>query len=432
MSVLVIRSAIPLLVSVLSLSAWNSSAGRPEIKPSHLAERYPRWRFGSAPSYTLFSQVPANKTADVLQFIAAEFKRGDRDGALQRAAEAIEHDSQGSVSSEIGLLLLENGCYAEAAAAFQKALIHSPDSIDIASKLAYSYLGANQPDPAIKLLSHFEGRKSSWQASLLLGQAYELAAMPQEAIGAFQDALRLRPDQASIHYELGRLLIGSSDPSTQAKGAQELQNAIRLNPSETDYYLSLGTWLMNKGDLKSAVDLLTFGAKYVQPSDKLYLMLGMAQYWLYGGEGPTVSTLGKVIDLNPHAAPAYNILGYCSLFGGTTSRPCIIFRRLKMKIPRMVSTITEWPARSRASTGLMKLFLSPKKRSGLTPTAAAITTSWERFMQCLGAIMRPFLNWKRQLALTPKIHRLITSWCRYACACTIPIEPSSGAKNCRN
>lgn len=323
----VIRPAIPILVSVVSLGVWYGSAVNPEIRPCHLAESHPRWPYGRAPRYTLASQVAANNSAEALQQIAVEFQKGNKAGALQRAAEGIEHDSQGSLTPQIGLLLLENGCYAEAATAFKKALSRTPDSIELASKLAYAYLGDTQPDPAIRLLSHFPGRHSSWQASLLLGQAYELAGMPQEAIGSFQDALRLRPDEASIHYELGRLLIISSDPRTQAKGAQEMQKAIRLNPSETDYYLDLGTWLLNQGDLKSAVDLLTFGVKYTQPSDKLYLMLGMAEYWLYEGAGPTVSTLDKVIDLNPHAAPAYNILGYCSLFGGDYKQALQYFQK---------------------------------------------------------------------------------------------------------
>ena len=284
------RFAWSILVSLLSVGVWCGNA---------------------------FSQAtgPLNNPAELLQQIETSFRIGNKARALQLAKEGVEQDSGGSLSEQIGLRLLENRCYPEAAAAFEKALSRAPGSVDLASKLAYAYVGADQADRAITLLSHLEGRQSSWQANFLLGQAYELADKSQEALRSFREAVRLKPDEGSIHYELGRLLINSSEEGAQSEGAKELEKAVRLNPHETDYYLDLGTWLLNQGDLNSAVLLLTQGVEQTEPSDKLYLMLGMAQYWLYGS-GPAIPTLKKVIELNPHLASAYNLLGYCYFFGG--------------------------------------------------------------------------------------------------------------------
>ena len=312
---LVSRLAFPILVPVLSLGVWRGSVLNHATRSRILAEAYLQRRNGPALRYGQASQAEPNNAAELLQQIEANFRTGNKGRALQLAKEGIQKDSRGPLSEQIGLRLLQNRCYPEAAAAFEKALSRAPDSFDVAINLAYAYVGASQPERAISLLSRLGGRQSSWQANFLLGQAYELADKPQEALRAFREAVRLKPDEASPHYELGRLLINSSDENTQSEGAEEMQKAIHLNPHETDYYLDLGTWLLNQGNLKAAVVLLTQGVEQTEPSDKLYLMLGMAQYWLYGS-GPAIPTLKKVIDLNPHAASAYNLLGYSYFFGG--------------------------------------------------------------------------------------------------------------------
>jgi tetratricopeptide (TPR) repeat protein len=256
---------------------------------------------------------PLNNPAELLREIDANFEGGNKARALQLAKEGIDDNPGGPLSEQIGLRLLKNQCYPDAAAAFEKALARTPDSVDLATKLAYAYVGANQPERAIPLLSREELR-ASWQANFLLGQAYELAYKPHEALRAFREAVRLKPDEASAHYELGRLLINSSDASVQTEGAEEMQKAIQLNTQGADYYLNLSGWLIDH-DVKTAVVLLTQLVKNSQPSDKLYLMLGLAQYGAYGS-GPAIPTLKKVIDLNPHAAPAYNLLGGCYFHDG--------------------------------------------------------------------------------------------------------------------
>jgi tetratricopeptide (TPR) repeat protein len=79
------------------------------------------------------------------------------------------------------------------------------------------------------------------------------------------------------------------------------------------------------------VVLLTQGVEHTRPSDKLYLMLGMAQYWY--GSGPAIPTLKKAIDLNPHSAPAYNLLGYCYLFGGDFGKALEYYRKAMAENP---------------------------------------------------------------------------------------------------
>jgi len=323
-AVFVSRPAFAILVAMMAFTQ--------AVRPRRLGESNLARRNEPALEYAQAARAESNNPAELLREIETNFKIGDKARALELAKEGIEHDSRGSLSEQIGLRLLENRCYVEAAAAFEKALASAPQSVELSSKLAYAYVGSNQPERAIRLLSHLEGRQSSWQANFLLGQAYELAGKPQEALALFREAVRLSPQEASIHYELGRLLINSSDKRTQSEGAEEMRSAIRLDSSETDYYLDLGTWLLNQGELKSAVVLLTQGVERTRPSDKLYLMLGMAQYW--HGAGPAIPTLKKAIYLNPHSAPAYNLLGYCYLFGGDYAKALECYRKAIAENPQ--------------------------------------------------------------------------------------------------
>jgi tetratricopeptide (TPR) repeat protein len=268
-----------------------------------------------------------------VRLIEANFETGNKARALQLAKEGIERDSRGSLAAQIGLLLLQNSCFTEAAAAFEKALALKPASADLTSKLAYSYLGANQPERAIKLLKQFEGRQSSWQASFLLGQAYELTGRPREAIPFFRDSLRLNPGEASVHYHLGRVLVSSTERKVQIEGSQEMRQAINLSPHEAEYYISLGIWLMDEGDLRSTVALLTEGLENINPSDDLYLLLGLAQYWQYG-LGTAVPTLKKLIELNPHSGLAHSLLGACYFSDGDYRNALSCYRRATQEDPK--------------------------------------------------------------------------------------------------
>jgi tetratricopeptide (TPR) repeat protein len=75
-------------------------------------------------------------------------------------------------------------------------------------------------------------------ASVLAGQGNTA-----EAVTQLQETVRVRPNLALAHAELGQLLArrGQSDPALQ-----ELETAVRLNPT-ADSYFSLGSVLGTLG-----------------------------------------------------------------------------------------------------------------------------------------------------------------------------------------
>ena len=69
------------------------------------------------------------------------------------------------------------------------------------------------------------------------------------AVPTYRDALRLRPDDPSLHVSLAAALRANGD----AQGAAaEDQEAVRLNPTNAAYQRDLGNTLYGKGDFKGA------------------------------------------------------------------------------------------------------------------------------------------------------------------------------------
>lgn len=83
------------------------------------------------------------------------------------------------------------------------------------------------------------------QTSLVLR---ELGKTPQ-AIKELQAAIKLAPDNSSIHLNLGNVLLDTGD---RASAEKEYREAIRLNPSNINAHNNLGLVLEQQGDFEGA------------------------------------------------------------------------------------------------------------------------------------------------------------------------------------
>lgn len=319
--------AVEQLETVIKLDPGNQNA---TYNLASLFEREGRYR--QAIVVFRVSNSKHEDPAASLHLINLYFKVREDRRALLLAKQLVEHDRRGSVAAQVGVVLLQNNDYKEAVAVFEKIAPLAPRSLDLTVDLAESYLGANEPRRAIKLLTQFETIGRSWKVNALLGQAYELAAKPREAAAHLTEALASAPNQPALRYELGKLLLSSADQPTQVRGASEIQKAIDLDPHNAQYYIALSTWLLNRRYLKAAVRLLTQATRETQPSDKLYLMLGLGQFWLYGSNA-AVPSLRTVLEINPHSAPAYNLLGGCYFSTGEYDRALNFYKKATHENP---------------------------------------------------------------------------------------------------
>jgi tetratricopeptide (TPR) repeat protein len=85
-----------------------------------------------------------------------------------------------------------------------------------------------------------------------LGNALLKKKQIDGAIEQFQEAVRLKPDSANVHVGLGHALF---DKGETTKAIEQFQEAIRLKPDDTDAHINLGVALLNKGQTDEAINL---------------------------------------------------------------------------------------------------------------------------------------------------------------------------------
>jgi tetratricopeptide (TPR) repeat protein len=89
-----------------------------------------------------------------------------------------------------------------------------------------------------------------WMAHYNLGIILNLKGQPDEAIGEFQEAIRLKPDNTDARINLGFALYNQGQID-EAIG--EFQEVIRLKPDNTDARNDLGIALLNKNQIDEAI-----------------------------------------------------------------------------------------------------------------------------------------------------------------------------------
>jgi tetratricopeptide (TPR) repeat protein len=79
----------------------------------------------------------------------------------------------------------------------------------------------------------------------------EASGQPNEAAEHYREALRLRPEHAASHNNLGRLLAASGDAEAALK---HYEMAIELDPNLPEAHNNLGTLLLGFGHTRAAIE----------------------------------------------------------------------------------------------------------------------------------------------------------------------------------
>jgi spermidine synthase len=154
-----------------------------------------------------------------------------------------------AVHNVIGVTLLREGRYAEAADAFREALKRRADSMD---------------------------------ANRNLGTALAATGHPSEAIEYLRRAVQLAPDNGGAHYELGLLLLRRRE---FAEAATHLRAALRAMPQAAGAHNELGTALASMGELNEAVEHFKQAVALDPNSSEAHRNLAFAQSRRSGAGG---------------------------------------------------------------------------------------------------------------------------------------------------
>jgi Flp pilus assembly protein TadD len=129
----------------------------------------------------------------------------------------------------------------------------------------------------------------------------------QEAISHYRAAVRLLPDHADTHLDLGIALALAGTPGHD-EAITELSIAIRTMPFFEPAQLRLGLLLADKGDLSGAIDHLE-AAVQLAPND-LVARNNLGACLRHTGRLPeAIEQYRAALAIDPHYADAHNNLG---------------------------------------------------------------------------------------------------------------------------
>lgn|GEM_PF-5485488 len=197
-------------------------------------------------------------------------RSGDFDGALRLFKAAAELDpSDPAAFYNMGLIYLRRKEEAKAEEAFRKAVEanshHQEAYLQLANlyeqqkrldEALSAYIGAAEANPNTP-----GGRAAQIKIPFLKGITFAKHGKPQEALLAFQQALRISPDPAPIYYNIALLYLGVGDLEN-AQAA--LTRTLQVDPRHQGALLNLGILYERQGKLEEALRSYE-GARDLQP-----------------------------------------------------------------------------------------------------------------------------------------------------------------------
>jgi tetratricopeptide (TPR) repeat protein len=128
---------------------------------------------------------------------------------------------------------------------------------------------------------------------------------PQVAMEEYRQAVSLQPDLAAAHRALGSLLIKTGDVS---EGIGEYRDALRLQPDDTELRARVAALLYSRGDLRPAIAEYQALAAASADNPDVHYRLGLV---LYADSDLTgaAAQFRRALALNPHLSQAHDALG---------------------------------------------------------------------------------------------------------------------------
>ena len=237
-----------------------------------------------------------------------------------------------------GLLLARFGRYDEAGRAFKRAsgLKDGEDVRQVflkqteANKVRELYnsgcseMDKHNHDSAIEYFnSALKLKPDMAEAHLNLGFCYRQKGDVPNQIAHFQKASKLKPDTPSIHYNLG---LAYFDAFIYSEASVEFRKAIELDPSYRDAHFSLGTVLFKTSNIPDAIKEFEKCAELSPEWFEAHLNLGTCYIKTHNIDGAIIQ-FEKTLQLRPNSAEAHYDLGIAYMKANKLDEASELFRK---------------------------------------------------------------------------------------------------------
>ncbi len=175
---------------------------------------------------------------------------------------------------ELGNMYLQLGSYAEAAAAYRKAIALDPTIAEAHFNLGNVLCEMNESAAALDAYRQaIAVRPDFVEAYYNLADTLAGNGRLDEAAASYRKAVEIQPSIGDIHNNLGTVLIelGAFDEAIAS-----LQKAVELSPASGEAFANLGTALKHAGRMDDAVSALKQASTLLPGSADAPFNLGMA------------------------------------------------------------------------------------------------------------------------------------------------------------
>ncbi|MEI7938025.1 MAG: tetratricopeptide repeat protein [Verrucomicrobiota bacterium] len=138
-----------------------------------------------------------------------------------------------------------------------------------------------------------------------LGNTLLKKGQADEAIGHFQEAIRLKPGYANAYNNFGNALLRKGQPG---EAIRQYQEAIRLEPADANTHYNLGNAFLKNGQPDEAIRQYQEAIRLKRDSAAAYYNLGIV-FGMKGQPDEAIRQFQEAIRLKPDYAEAHSNLG---------------------------------------------------------------------------------------------------------------------------
>ena len=147
---------------------------------------------------------------------------------------------------------------------------------------------------------------NAWVAHYNLGNAYLQANRTQDAVGEYQEAMRLRPDSMEVHNNLAFALLRAGQIND---AIAQLEQVVRISPDSAEGHYNLGNACLQAGRVQDSIVHLERAVQLKPDYAEARCMLGNAL--LQGGKPQdAIVHYEETVRLNPDYTEAHVNLGF--------------------------------------------------------------------------------------------------------------------------